>query len=58
MTVLNNMNEQYIYYSIYSPLLMLVNENTVIHCVFIHSALTSITFDFNNALVNAEITMK
>ncbi len=52
------MNEQYIYYSIYSSLLMLVNENTVIHCVFIHSALTSITFDLNNALVNAEINMK
>ncbi len=38
---------------------MLVNKNTVIHCLFmlVHSTLmlTNTTCDFNNALVNAEI---
>ncbi len=40
---------------------MLVNENTVVHCLFmlVHSALTNVntTCDFNNALVNAEINI-
>ncbi len=37
---------------------MLVNENTVVHCLFmlVHSALTNVNkhndYDFNNALVN------
>ncbi len=38
-----------------------VNENTVVHCLFmlVHSAimLTNTTWDFNNALVNAEINI-
>ncbi len=41
---------------------MLVNENTVIHCLLmlVHSALmlTNTTFDFNNVLVNVEINIK
>ncbi len=40
---------------------MLVNKNTVIHCLFmlVHSTLmlTNTTCDFNNALVNAEINI-
>ncbi len=41
---------------------MLVNENTVVHCLvmLVHSALTNVNkhnFWFNNALVNAEINM-
>ncbi len=41
---------------------MLVNENTVVRCLFmlVHSALTMLTntnCDFNNALVNAEINI-
>ncbi len=42
---------------------MLVNENAVVHCLFmlVHSALTNVNkhndYDFNNALVNAEISI-
>ncbi len=41
---------------------MLVNENTVLHCLFmlVHSTLTNVhkhNCDFNNALVNAEINI-
>ncbi len=41
---------------------MLVNENTVVHCLFmlVHSALTNVNKHnlwFNYALVNAEINM-
>jgi len=45
-------------------LLMLVNKNPAVHCLFmlVHSALTysmltNATFDFNNVLVNAEINI-
>jgi len=42
--------------SIYSSLLILLNKNTAVHCLFtlVHSALTNVTnttFDFNNVLV-------
>ncbi len=41
---------------------MYVNENTVVHCLFVlvHSALTNVNkyySDFNSALVNAEINI-
>ncbi len=41
---------------------MLVNKNAVVHCLFmlVHSAFTNVkntTWDFNNALVNAEINI-
>jgi len=35
-------NEQYMRYSIYSSLLMLINRNTVIHCLLVTSALTNV----------------
>lgn len=34
-----------------------VNEKSVIQFMLIYSALTSITFDFSNALVNIEMNM-
>jgi len=41
---------------------MLVNTNTVVHCLFmlVHSALTNVnntTFDFNNILESVEINI-
>ncbi len=36
---------------------MLVHEKSVIQFMLIYSALTSITFDFSNALVNVEINI-
>ncbi len=56
------MNNAFITFNYYS-LLMLVNKNTVVHCLFmlVHSTLTKVkkntTCDFNNALVNAEINI-
>ncbi len=51
-------NEQWLYHTIYSSLLMLVNGNIVAQCLFVSVLtliLTNKTCDFNNALVNANI---
>ncbi len=54
------MNNAFIHYLLI--FVMLVNENTVVHCLLmsVHSASTNVnkhTCDFNNALLNAEINI-